>query len=83
MGEGERVRTAHNNIIIPSGSSSSDNSLETLSDESSGLGRRQIPTKPVMSSNKSSTFTAKYKSDNEETPLEKPHQDVLRSKQEI
>ena len=61
---------------------SSDESLETLSDESSGSGRRQIPTKPVMSSNKSSTFPAKHKSDNEETPLKQPHQDAFTSKQE-
>ena len=46
----------HNTIIILSESSSSDDSLETSSVESSSSGRRQIPTKPVMSSNKSSTF---------------------------
>ena len=36
----------------------------------------------MISSNKSSTFTAKYKSDNEETPLEKPHQDTSTLKQD-
>ena len=51
MREEERVRMAQNTIIILSGSSSSDDSLETSSDESSVSGRRQIPTKPVMSSN--------------------------------
>ena len=61
---------------------SSDDSLETSSDESSGSGRRQIPTKPVISYNKSSTFPAKHKSDNEETPLKQPHQDAFTSKQE-
>ena len=35
-----------------------------------------------MSSDKSSTFPAKHKSDNEETPLKQPHQDVFTSKQE-
>ena len=56
MTEEEHVRMAQNNIIILSESSSSDDSLETSSDESSGSVKRQIPTKPVMSSNKSSTF---------------------------
>ena len=42
----------------------------------------QIPTIPVMSSNKSSTFPAKQKSDNEETTLKQPHQDAFTSKQE-
>ena len=56
MREEERVRMAHNTIIISSESLSSDYSLETSSIESSGSGRRQIPTKPVTSSNKSSTF---------------------------
>ena len=36
----------------------------------------------VISSNKSSTFTAKHKSDNKETPLKQPHQDAFTSKQE-
>ena len=75
MREEERVRMAQNNIIISSESLSSDNSLETSSDESSGSGRRQTPTKPVISSNKSSIFPAKHKSDNEEIPLKQPHQD--------
>ena len=35
-----------------------------------------------MSSNKSSTFPSKHKSDNEETPLKQPHQDAFTSKQE-
>ena len=58
MREEERVHMAHNAIII-------------LSDKEYDSGRRQIPSKPVTSSNKSSTFTAEHKSDNEETPLEK------------
>ena len=49
-------------IIISSQSLFSDNSLETSSVESSGSGIRQIPTKTVMKSNKSSTFPAKHKS---------------------
>ena len=73
---------AHNTIIISSEFSFSDDSLETSSVESSGSGRRKIPTKPVMSSNKSSTFPAKHKSDNEETPLNQPHQDTFTPKQE-
>ena len=48
---------AQNNIIISSESSSSDYLLETLSVESYGSGRWQITTEPVMSSNKSSTFS--------------------------
>ena len=36
-----------------------------------------------MSSDKSSTFPAKHKSDNEETPLKQPHQEAFTSKQEI
>ena len=47
---------SHNTIIILSESSSLYESLETSSVESSGSGRRQILTKPVMSSNESSTF---------------------------
>ena len=54
--EEERVRMAQNTIIISSEYSSSDGSLETSFVESSGSGRRQIATKPVMSSNKPSTF---------------------------
>ena len=56
MREEERVQMADNTIIISSESSSSDKSLEILYVESYGLGRIQIPTKPVMSSNKSFTF---------------------------
>ena len=40
-------------------------------------------TKSVTSSNKSSTFTAKRESDNEETPLKQTHQEASTSKQEI
>ena len=83
MREEERVHMAQNTVIISSESSSSDDSSEILSDDLSDLGRRQIPTKPVTSSNKSSTFSAKHKSDNEETPLKQPHQDAFTSKQEI
>ena len=36
----------------------------------------------MTSSNKSSTFTAKHKSDNEKTPLKQTHQDAFTSKQE-
>ena len=77
---------AHKYIEISSdslSSSSSDNSLETSSDDSSDSGKSQKPTKPVTPSNKSSTFWAKHKPDNEETPLKQPHQDAFTSKQEI
>ena len=73
---------AHNTIIISSESSSSDCLLETLSDDSSDSRRRKIPTKPVMTSNKTSKFPAKHKSDNEKTPLKQPHQDAFTPKQE-
>ena len=69
-------------IIISSESLSLDDSLEALSVESYGSGIRKIPTKTVTKTNKSSTFTAKHKSDNKETTLEKPHQDAFTSKQE-
>ena len=36
----------------------------------------------MTSSNKSSTFPAKHKSDNEETPLKQPHKDAFTSGQE-
>ena len=36
----------------------------------------------MASSNKSFTFPAKHKSENEETPLKQPHQDTFTSKQE-
>ena len=68
-------------IIISSEFLSPYDSLETLYDELSVSGKRQIPTKPVISSNKSSTFTAKYRSDNEETPLNKTHQGPFTSRQ--
>ena len=82
--EKERVHTAHKYIDISSDSSSSlssDESSETSSDDSSDLVTSQKPTKLVMSSNKSSTFLAKRKSDNEETYLKQPHQDVPTQKQ--
>ena len=82
MREQERVRMEHNTIVILSDSSSLGDLLETSSDDSSDSGRRQIPKKPVTSSNKSSTFHAEHKSDNEKTPLKQPHQDAFRSKQE-
>ena len=72
MREQERVHMAHKYIEIlsdSSSSSSSDDSLGTSSDDSSDSSTRQKPTKPIASSNKSSTFTAKHRSDNEETPL--------------
>ena len=53
--EEECVRMAQNTIIILSESFSSDDSLETLYVESSGSSRK-IPTKPVISYNRSSTF---------------------------
>ena len=75
---------AHNYIEISSDSlspSSSDDSLETSSDDSfdSGTGGKQ--TKPMTSSNKSSTFPAKHKSDNEGTTLKQTHQGAFTSKQ--
>ena len=45
-----RVRMEQNDIIISSELLSSDDSLETSSDDSSDSVRRQIPTKPLMSS---------------------------------
>ena len=80
--EEERVCIAHNTIIFLYKSVSSYDLLETSYDESSGSGRRQIPTKPVISSNKSFTFPAERKFDNKETPLKQPHQDTFTSKQE-
>ena len=77
---------AQNYIYISSDSSSSstsDDLLETSLDDSSNSGTRQKPTKPVSSSNKSSTFQAKSNPDNEETPLKQPHQDAFIPKQEI
>ena len=56
MSEEERVHMAHNAII-------------TSSDDESDSGRRQIPSKPVTSSSKASTFPDKHKSDHVETPL--------------
>ena len=61
---------AQNTIIILSESLYSDDSLETPSDESSGSGRSKILTKPMVSSNKSSTFPDKHKSNNKETSFE-------------
>ena len=83
--EQELVHTAHEYIEILSdslSSSSSYDSLETSSDDSFDSGARQIPTKPVISCNKSSTFPAKPKSDNAEYPWKQPHQDTFTSKQE-
>ena len=70
----------HNTIIIFSESFSSDDSLETSYNESYGSEIRKIPSKPVTSSNKESTFPDKHKSDNEETPLKKTHQGPFTSK---
>ena len=55
--------------------------METPYDESSGTGRSPIPYKPVTSSNKATTFPAKHKSDNEETP-KRTHQGTFTPKQE-
>ena len=81
MREAECVRMAHN-IIISSESLYSYDLSETPSVESSGSGRRKIPTKTVISYNKSSTFPAKHKSDNKETPLKQHHQNAFTPKQE-
>ena len=83
MKEQERVLTAHYYIEILSDSLSSSalkDLLKTLSDDSSDSGIWQKPTKPVTSYNKSSTFPAKHKSDNEEKTLTQPHQDAFTSK---
>ena len=58
------------------------NAIIILSDDKSNSGKREIPSKPVISSNKASTFPDKHKSDNEETPLVKYHQGPFASKQE-
>ena len=82
MREQERVHIAQNYIEISSDFSSSSSlydSLETFSDDSSDLGKRK---KIVTSSNKSSIFPDKHRSNNEETPLKQPHQDAFMSKQE-
>ena len=71
MREKECVRITQNYIEMlsdSSSSSSSEDSLEISYDDSSDSGTRKKPTKPVTSYNKSSTFPAKHKSDNEETP---------------
>ena len=44
------------------------NDIIILSDDKYDLGIREIPPKPVASSNKASTFLSEHKSDNEETP---------------
>ena len=85
MREKECVHTAQKHIEIlsdSSSSSSSDESLETSYDDSSPSGKRQKSTKPMTSSNKSSIFTAKHKSDNEETSFKQPL-DAFTSKQKI
>ena len=77
------VHTAQKYIDIFSDSLSSSSSydpLETSSGYSSDSGTSQKTTKPVTSFNKLSTFPAKRKSDNEETPLKQPHQDYFTSK---
>ena len=78
MRKEERVYMAQNTIIILSVFLSSYYLLETSSDESYDSRRRQILTKPVKSTNKSSTFPAKHKSYYEETPLKQPHQDAIK-----
>ena len=64
MREEERVRMAHNSIII-------------LSDDSFDSGTRQIPSKPVTPSNKASAFPDKHKYYNDEKPLKKNHQRIM------
>ena len=84
MKEQERVCMAQNYIEISSdfsSSSSADDSLEASFDYSSDSGARQKTTKPVTSSNESSTIPAKQKFDNEEKPLKQPHQDAFTLKQ--
>ena len=84
--EQERVHRAQNYIKIPSdssSSSSSDDLSETSSDDSSDSVTSINPTKLVTSSNKSSTFPVKHKSDNETIPLKQPHQDAFTPKQDI
>ena len=84
--EQERVHTAQNATYILSDSYpslSSDDSSETFSDDSSDSGARQNPTKLVSSSNKSSTFQAKLRSDNKETILKQTHHDDFTPKQDI
>ena len=74
--EEECLRMVQNTIEIPSdslSSSYSDYLLKQFSDDSSDSVTRQIPTKPATSYNKSSTFPAKHKYHNEETPLKQPH----------
>ena len=61
MGEEERVRMAQNAINF-------------FSDVVSDLGRKEVISKPVTSSNKAFTFQAEHKSYNEETPLKKTNQ---------
>ena len=66
--EQKRVHMVWNYIYLLSYSSfslSSDDSSETSLDDSYDSGTRQKPTKPVTSSDKSSTFSARRKSDNE------------------
>ena len=84
--EQEHVHTAQKYIYLLSDSSSSwssDDSSETSLDDSYDSDTRQKPTKSVSPSNQSSTFQAKRRSDNEETPLKQPHHDDFISKQEI
>ena len=84
--EQECVHTAQKCIEISSdflSSLSSDDLSERLSDDSSDSGTRQKPTKPVTSSNKSSTFPAKRKSNNKEAPFKQPHKDTFTLKQDI
>ena len=82
--EQECVHTAQKYIEILSDSSSSLSSYDSSElylEDSSDSGTREKPTKPVTSFNKSSTFPAKRKYDNEETPLRQPHQGAFTSKQ--
>ena len=67
--EEERVPLAQNAIIIPF-------------DEKYYSGRKEIPSKPVKSSNKSCTFPSEHKSDIEETALKKTHPGPFTPKKE-
>ena len=58
------------------------NAIINSSGEESYSVRSQIPSKPVTSSNKASTFLAEHKSSNEETPFFLTHQGPFTLRQE-
>ena len=79
--EQERFHTEWNYIYLLYDFSSSLSSNDYS--ETSDSGTREKPTKPMSPSNKSSTFQAKCRSDNGETPLKQPHHDAFTSKQDL